>query len=249
MSKVNSLLSERLKRTSGSKKMTSLAQDSARGNMTSFSGVFQVAELSDAERNYLKEILDEYATGEEDLEGDLKQLSSITSEVRAITNQAAILHGERIKRAQGILKKYRDGAFTAWLLSTYGNRQTPYNFLQYFEFHQALPKELRPQLERMPRQAIYTLASRNGSFDDKTKLVETYEGESKDELLTRIREIFPLEETDGRRRSSGDALISSLSKLHRQLSKGRLPLNNDQREAVRKLLELLQHATEPAIAG
>lgn len=244
MSKVNSLLSQRLKRGGQSKKMTALAQDSARGNMTSFSGVFQVAELSDQEQHHLRDLLAEYSTDSADVESDLKQLSNITSEVRAITNQAAILHGERIKRAQQLLKTYRDGAFTAWLLSTYGNRQTPYNFLQYYEFHQQIPSDLRPQLERMPRQAVYTLASRNGEFENKQKLVEDYDGQTKDELLQLIRELFPLNASDGRHRSSGDALVQSLSKLHSKLTKQKAPLSSDQKDSIRKLVAMLAEVAD-----
>ena len=104
-----------------------------------------------------------------DFDDDLKALMAITSEVKAITNQAVILHGERIKRAQEILKKYRDGAFTAWLFATYGNRQTPYNFLQYYEFYTVMPQALHPKLDQMPRQAVYSLASRAGALREKRR--------------------------------------------------------------------------------
>ena len=90
---------------------------------------------------------------------DLEFLTTITSEVKAINNQAIILHGERIKQCtRTFLTKYRDGAFSAWLISTYGNRQTPYNFLQYYEFYQSLNLELQKRMDDMPRQVVlYTL--------------------------------------------------------------------------------------------
>src|ERR1700677_3684402 len=116
MSKFNDLLNLRFKtKETQQPKMTALVERSNNGDLSSFSGVFRVMPLNDQEKE------------------DLEALTAITSEVKAITNQAVILHGERIKRAQEILKKYRDGAFTAWLFATYGNRQTPYNFLQYYE--------------------------------------------------------------------------------------------------------------------
>ena len=97
---------------------------------------------------------------------------SLTCEVKAINNQAAILHGERIKKAHQILTPYKDGAFTAWLISTYGNRQTPYNLMQYYEFCEAMPKNLREQIEWMPRQAVYVLATRTGEWKIKQEIVE-----------------------------------------------------------------------------
>ena len=81
------------------------------------------------------------------------------------------MHGERIKKAQEILKSYRDGAFTAWLLAAYGNRQTPYNFLQYYELYTALSPGLHSQLEAMPRHAVYVLASRSGELTQKETMV------------------------------------------------------------------------------
>src|SRR6185437_5934673 len=114
-------------------------KQSANGNLSSFSGVFSIADLSNHEKSSIETILKDYAIDPENLDDDLAHLISITSEVKAINNQAALLHGERIKKAHTILTRYRDGAFTAWLIAAYGNRQTPYNFLQYFEFCEAMP--------------------------------------------------------------------------------------------------------------
>ena len=52
------------------------------------------------------------------------------------------------KERKTILKNYRDGAFSAWLIATYGNRQTPYNFLQYYELYITLPEHLHLQTRR-----------------------------------------------------------------------------------------------------
>ncbi|MCI0619341.1 pGP6-D family virulence protein, partial [bacterium] len=133
MSKFNDLLHLRFSKNKDAKeKMTALVERANNGELSSFSGVFRVAQLNDKEKTDIEMILRSYRYSEiDDFETDLKALMAITSEVKAITNQAVILHGERIKRAQDILKKYREGAFTAWLFATYGNRQTPYNFLQY----------------------------------------------------------------------------------------------------------------------
>ena len=162
MGKFQALLNLRLHQKEAPKdKMASLGARATEGNLSSFSGIFRVSALNQREKNSLQELLQQFKKEEyEGTEQDFQSLSAITSEVKAITNQAVMLHGERIKRAQDILKNYKEGAFTAWLLATYGNRQTPYNFLQYYEFYTSMPEKLQPVIDQMPRQAIYTLASR-----------------------------------------------------------------------------------------
>lgn len=240
MSDVNALLSTRMKKNSKSTKMAQMGKDSASGNLTSFSGLFGVIELSHNEKDFLEAILHEYASGEENFSADLRSLIAITSEVKAINNQAAMLHGERIKKAQSVLTRYRDGAFTTWLIAAYGNRQTPYNFLQYYEFHQAMPKDLRPQIELMPRQAVYTLASREGSMEKKKKIVQNYDGETKGEMLAIIRDTFPLATKDKRSQNFGDTTILGLNRLCLTLQKqGRLTITKKQKETIFDLINEL----------
>lgn len=237
MSQVNALLNQRLKKNDQSSKMAAMAKQSANGNLTSFSGVFSLAELSPNEKNGIEAILHEYADEKEDISQDLDALISITSEVKAINNQAAILHGERIKKAHTILTRYRDGAFTAWLIAAYGNRQTPYNLMQYYEFYEAMPKSLRPQIEAMPRQAIYTLASREGSIEIKKSIIENYNGETKLELLNLIRETFPLSERDRRKPSPAETIFSSLIRVSQTLQRSSLRLTKTQKSSLLELLE------------
>lgn len=214
MSKVNSFLTERLKvATEKFSKMTNLAELSSSGNLSSFSGVFRVANLTQKEHESLETLLQDYMVGDQDVKQDLQHLVSITQEVKAINNQAAILHGERIKRAQEILKKYQEGAFTAWLIAAYGNRQTPYNFLQYYELYKALPQLLHPKLDAMPRQAVYTLASRNGLLEEKERIIKNYSGEPKEELISLIRQTFPLADDDKRAQDLASSAVASLKKL------------------------------------
>jgi hypothetical protein len=214
MGKVNSLLTERLKlATEKFSKMTNLAEMSSSGQLSSFSGVFRVGTLTPNEQNSLREILKSFCDDNQEIEIDLEALFSLTSEVKAINNQAAILHGERIKKAQEILKRYRDGAFTAWLIATYGNRQTPYNFLQYYELYLLLPQLLHSKLDEMPRQAVYTLASRAGPLESKTDIIKNYKGEPKQELLNLIRQTFPLPSDDKRSQDLAAFAINNLNKL------------------------------------
>ena len=238
MASVNSILDQRMKKPSNTSKMAAMAKQSANGNLTSFSGVFSVADLSSKEKEGIEEILKNYVVEEnQEIEADLKQLLSITSEVKAINNQAALLHGERIKKAHQILTSYRDGAFTAWLLAAYGNRQTPYNLMQYYEFCEAMPKQLRPQIELMPRQAIYALATRVGSIKQKQNIVENYRGETKAEMLTLIRQIFPLDQSDKRKQKLGPALLNHFQKIIKQLKGSSKSLTSSEKNQLLALLK------------
>ena len=241
MSKVNSLLTQRLKAPLEKlSKMTNLAEMSSSGHLSSFAGVFKVSTLSEKEEEILKTLLEKFAVEGIDTEKDFLSLSAITSEVKAINNQAAILHGERIKKAQEILKKYEEGAFTFWLIQTYGNRQTPYNFLQYYELYQMLPQPLLPKLDEMPRQAAYTLASRDGPFELKKEIIQGYQGETKQALLDQIRKMFPLQEKDKRAQNHGANLIKSLTRIANFLSENSVKLTSLEQKKVLDLLRSLK---------
>jgi hypothetical protein len=242
MAKINNLLTTRLKKaTDKLTKMTGLAELSSSGQLSTFSGMFRVTPLSDIEKEKLHFILSEYSQGEDqNISGDLTELLSITSEVRAISNQAAILHGERIKKAQEILKKYKDGAFTAWLISTYGNRQTPYNFLQYFELFRSLPTLLHPKLDEMPRQVVYALASRAGPLDKKEEIVKNFQGETKQELLSLIRKEFPLAQTDKRAQDLAEVSITALKRLQKVFKDISFQPTNKQKDILLEHLKTLR---------
>lgn len=237
MANMNSILAQRMKRPMNTSKMAAMAQQSANGNLTSFSGVFSVSDLSSKEKEGLEEILKNYAVDNREIGRDLTQLISLTSEVKAINNQAALLHGERIKKAHQILINYREGAFTAWLMTAYGNRQTPYNLMQYYEFCESMPKQLKPQIELMPRQAVYTLASRTGSLKQKQSIVENYRGETKFELLAKIRQIFPLEQADRRKPKMGQLLIKALEKMVKQLKNQKNSFTPSEKNQIQSLLK------------
>lgn len=234
MAKFNDLLNLRFKQKQVPQdKMAALVERSNKGELSSFSGVFRVTALNAQEKASIQSILTQYREDESyNVDEDLTALAAITSEVKAITNQAIILHGERIKKAQEILKKYKDGAFTTWLYATYGNRQTPYNFLQYYEFYTLMPAALHTQIDQMPRQAIYTLASRNGSLEKKEQIIKTYQGETKQDLLRLIRSEFPLDEEDKRLPDLASQLISVLKKAKELLKN---PLCQPKEEETQKI--------------
>lgn len=241
MVKVNSLLAKRLKMaTEKFTKMTSLVEMSSSGNLSSFSGVFRVAPLNEKEKETLSSLLTQYKTDTQEIGADLFQLSALTAEVKAINNQAVILHGERIKKAQEILTNYREGAFSAWLIAAYGNRQTPYNFLQYYELYTALPENLHAKLDEMPRQAVYSLASRKADSSQKQLIIQNYQGQPKQELLKLIRETFPLAGSDRRAQDLGLSAISHLKRLHVLLSSEAFTPTPKQKAEIFQTLKELQ---------
>ncbi len=238
MSKFNDLLNLRFRtKPAQPPKTAALVERSNNGELSSFSGVFRVTALNDSEKADLETILTSFRVNEEQaIDVDLKALAGITSEVKAITNQAVILHGERIKRAQDILKNYRDGAFTAWLFTTYGNRQTPYNFLQYYEFYSTMPEALHVKIDQMPRQAVYSLASRQGSMEKKEAIIRNYNGQAKQELLQLIRIEFPLAEEDKRHPNYAAHAISFLKRAREMMKNSLCVPSEEEKKQLKTLL-------------
>ena len=234
MSKLSELLQERMRGEQSKKsKIIDLVH---RAQQTP--SPFGTYTLTDQEKNVLKTLLERFKKSHKsDIEGDFQSLIHITQEVRAINNQAALLHGERIQKAQTILKSYQEGAFTAWLLETYGNRQTPYNLLQYYEFYYQMPSHLRPLIDQMPRQAIYTLASRSIPFAQKKAFIESYQGQTKEELLRQIRRQFPLDQEDRRAEDSAAFFLKGMEKMARFLKASSVRFTKEQKKQLAFLLE------------
>ena len=223
---VEAMLQERMQKKE-THKMKSLGERSAQGQLSTFGGLFSISPLDTVEVDRLRLLLDTHAQEGSQPEQDLTTLLSLTAEVKALNHQAALLHGERIQKVHRLLVGYREGAFTAWLIAVYGNRQTPYNLLRYYEFYQTFPQEQRAQFERVPRQVMYTLSTREGSFERKQQFVMAYQNETKQALLARIRVEFPLAPRDGRGRTEEathkiiqalEASLKSLCVIHDALS-------------------------------
>ncbi len=207
---------------------------------SNISRVYRVAPLSSQERSKMSKILQTHSIKERVTDVDLETLSDLTAEIKAINCQAAILHGERIKKAQDLLKRYRDGAFTEWLIATYGNRQTPYNFLQYYELYQAIPKTISQKLDEMPRQIAYALASRAGSVDQKIDLIENYNGQSKEEMMSSIRALFPLAIEDKRAHDPVRVLMENLRRIQRQMKNSAFSPRGEQKKELKKIFLEMQ---------
>lgn len=242
MKKINTLLNLRLKQKK--EKLLALSEIAKNKNVDTFSGIFKITPLTEKEKEEILNILENFKNDTKTIEQDKNQLFQITSEIKAITGQAAILHGQRIKKAQSILKNYKDGAFTLWLLKTYGNRQTPYNFLKYFEFYTSLSEDLQKKVLNMPRQAIYTLASRDGNYKEKEKIIQNFKNETKQELLSLIREFFPLKKRDKRKENIAKNIFSILENLKKTIFKKPLILKKIEKEKLLKVLKEIKSKIE-----
>ncbi len=156
--------------------------------------------LSASESLALKDLLLDNQISSTNVSEDYSFLVGITGEIKAIHHQSVLLHGERIHTASKLFKSYKESAFSTWLKHVYGNRQTPYNFLKYYLFYTSLTNSLQEKVLSMPKQIVYTIASRNCSDEDKQRVIDTYDGEAKETYLKAIRKAFPLEKKDRRQK-------------------------------------------------
>ncbi len=213
--------------------------------MSGFRGMFGDMKLSDQEKFHIQALLNDYAppntekdTLKDKLLTDFHLLSLLTAEIKAINNQSILLHGERIKKVQELLFYYKEGAFSQWLIHTYGNRQTPYSMLYYYEFYHTLPVALRSLVERIPKKAAYILASRQGSLDKKIEIIQRYQGEKQATLISSIRAVFPLLEKD-KRASMPSSLLDQADLLLIKLEKYST-FTGFEKQKIRTLIQRLQ---------
>lgn len=199
------------------------------------------------EADEIEDILLENATSSEtqavQFKRDVEQLKTLTSEIRSIQKQSALLIGERVHMAREILKKYRNGSttFTEWLTSTFSSRRTAYNCLAYYELYCALPGEkLKNQLQAMSHKAVYILASRTGSWEKKIDIVERFSHLKQQEILPIIQKAFPLEKAM-KRSASRTPLAQTTASLCSMLSKKPV-LNASERRHLSELRSLLNKA-------
>ncbi|ANH78604.1 pGP6-D family virulence protein [Candidatus Chlamydia sanziniae] len=238
MGNLKTLLEGRFKKNTQTK-MEALTRKRMEGELSPFLARLSHNTLSPEEKEKIRVLLNHYNCQEYVEEHDLTHLCSLSAKVKQIHHQAVLLHGEHIKQARYLLKRYREGAFSAWMILAYGNRQTPYNFLVYYELFTLLPDSLKKEIEKMPKQAVYTLASRQGPQEKKEEIIRNYRGEGKGELLDKIRKEFPLLATDSRQTSPTKQALTMLSKGSQLLSKcSRLSL--DEKTALEKLIKKLE---------
>jgi len=204
--------------------------------------------LSEADEEKLRlELLaasKESGIGQEEAQKDCTDLLSITSEIRSITKQSIMLHGERISKARSILNKYKKRAFMRWLDVTYGNRQTPYNFLYYYNLYQAVPQKEQTLIQKMPVRAAYLLSSRDGDMKKKLEIIRKHANSPQRELLTVIRKEFPTSEGEGSGRREGSRSLAktvlqalkALAEIEKPLSPSALTTLQQAQEVLNAIL-------------
>ena len=206
-------------------------------------GIAINANLSKEEENYIQKILvDDYRPGliqENDVQEHLHKLTEITRQIKSISAQSILLHGQRIKEAQDILKDYREGAFTKWLMATYGNRQTPYSMLNYYELYQSAPVSHKAIIEAAPKKAVYLLASRDGDLNKKMDLIMNHGKSSQSDLVLLIQETFPIADNDNRKPRKISA-TDDLNKACQKLEKNKKYLVEDELNTIKEIIERLQ---------
>ena len=203
-----------------------------------------VIELTENEKRAIQKILvDEYHPGviaDIQIAQHIEQLINITKQIKSITVQSVLLHGERITQAQKLLANYKDGAFSKWLLVTYGNRQTPYSMLRYYEFYQSAPEETRPMIEAAPKKCMYALASREVDLIKKLEGVKNNCNKSQADFLESIQSMFPTAQAGKRESVKNKSTLNSMDTLLIKLKSGAQYLNEYHKAEIERLIRHLQ---------
>ena len=218
-----------------------MATQSGAGNRSGFSGIFSLVENSvKKEKELLESMLKEYATDGVNITTDLHSLISITSEVKAINNQAAILHGERIKKAHAIPHPLPRRRFFKLVD---GRLRQPANALQFHAVLRLLPYHAQnaAAANRVDAKTSH-LHTRNQNRSGGKEAGDCgINGETKTELLTRIRTEFPLDKLDKRRQKVGEGVIMSLKRLSDVLAQKPLTITREQKNTIYDLLAHVNH--------
>ena len=198
-----------------------------------FTSVFGKGELEENIVLGLEQIVIENAIpglfSEEQASSDLEEMKLLTAEIRAVGKQSLILIGERVFKARNILKKYKEGSFTQWLLQTFGCRRTGYNYLTYYEFYRQLPNvELQETFKKFPQKFAYKLASRKGDINVKCELVREYSDYPLEEMERLMKEMLPHKEGSTKSDSPVQTYIERMRQSLQKLLVHQKELSEDQ---------------------
>ena len=211
--------------------------------INSFNSLFDVKKLTDSESNEIERILEDGydASMGGDIKSDLVEVKRITEEIKAVKRQELVLVGERISNAREIFKKYKDRSFKQWIGLAFGSFKSGYNYLSLYDLYLQLPDNVRGQLKAMPAKAAYILASKDGSIEQKTEIVQNHGHEETEELILQIREAFGVD----RQRKAGkrpliDQILNCMSKETKKLITRKDLLSTDHKKQIQYLLDQLQ---------
>ena len=213
-----------------------------------FTSIFDPKSLDQHEEEKIHTFLSENlefkdVSKEEDyvrLDRDFQQLKSLMSEIKAIQKQSIVLLGERIHKVRLIFKSYREGTFTKWLKIAFHSKQTGYNILAYYEFFKSLPADLQDVFKRLPQKAAYTLASRDGTLEEKVTVLRDLDLIGSENLLLEIRERLPIATEDRRKTKGTEALLLRfIFKNIQTLSSIKETLSEESKEGLRAVRLLI----------
>jgi hypothetical protein len=99
-----------------------------------------------------------------------------------------------------------------------------------------MPEALHIKIDQMPRQAVYSLASRQGSMEKKEAIVRNYNGQAKQELLQLIRIEFPLAEEDKRHPNFAAHAIAFLKRAREMVKNSLCVPSEEEKKQLKTLL-------------
>lgn len=211
----------------------------------SFKGIFGEGKLTEEDNLQLQQILSDYfepgVIKDDQVNEDFQSLTRLTSEVKAINQQSVLLHGVRIKKAQELLANYKNGAFSQWLTLCYGNRQTPYSHLRYYELYNSMPTQEQDLIANIPKKAAYLLACRDDvSIDRKMDFIKKYKDQSQKDIISLIQELFPLKEGDKRKHKPlNQATLDTILELTKKLEKRKKYLLDEDFQKISQIINSL----------
>jgi hypothetical protein len=213
--------------------------------VNTFTSVFGKSELEEREASSIEQLVIQYAmpchVSKSQSIQDVEEMKQLTAEIRSVGKRCLVLIGERVFKVRDILKRYKEGSFTQWLIGTFGCRRTGYNYLTYYEFYKQLPNnELKEGFKKFPQKFAYKLASRKGDIGIKCDIVREYCTFPLEEIYKIIDEMLPLKSEERlKHKVNDDLLISRFLNSLEHLSKRKRLLSNENLAALSQCQALI----------
>lgn len=114
----------------------------------------------------------------------------------------------------------------------------------YYELIELLPIELKSKAETLPRQVMYTLASRQAPLEKKKSIISSYNGETKQEMLERIRLALPLPSKDKRAVKSAETVLANLERLIAYYNRHEATIDREEKDEIATSLKKFLYFVE-----
>jgi len=109
--------------------------------------------------------------------------------------------------------------------------------LRYFEFYTAIPLQSKLKIEQMPKKAAYILALKGADLGAKIKIIEDYNGETQKDMILLIKDIFSIQKSDKRRKSSNESVFANIEDQIKKLMKKKAFFSESDKKTLATLLE------------